>query len=181
MVVVSNRLPFVLTRKEDGSLERRMRYIRWGFNRIHGRKKTKKILDKNIFLLELKFSSAGGLVTAVAPVVVESQGTWVINQRQSNLNRTDNNGRLVGQACMTSVLQWKRFRSALLEASLDQRTDSSPTVSSRLPSSRERFLRITTTAVATPPSGLCSTACPTGPCSTGRHGLLTRRSTKSLV
>jgi len=45
MVVVSNRLPFVLMRKEDGSLERRM--------------------------------SAGGLVTAVAPVVVESQGTWV--------------------------------------------------------------------------------------------------------
>ena len=33
MVVVSNRLPFVLVRKEDGSLERRMRYLRfnwWG-------------------------------------------------------------------------------------------------------------------------------------------------------
>ena len=30
MVVVSNRLPFVLVRKEDGSLERRMRYL--GFN-----------------------------------------------------------------------------------------------------------------------------------------------------
>ena len=26
---------------------------------------------------ELNFSSAGGLVTAVAPVVVESEGTWV--------------------------------------------------------------------------------------------------------
>ena len=65
MVVVSNRLPFVLVRKEDGSLERRMRYL--GFNWWGS---------------ELEFSSAGGLVTAVAPVVVESQGTWVGNHLQ---------------------------------------------------------------------------------------------------
>ena len=31
MVVVSNRLPFVLVRKEDGSLERRMRYLRFNW------------------------------------------------------------------------------------------------------------------------------------------------------
>ena len=60
MVVVSNRLPFVLVRKEDGSLERRMRYLRFNWSGS-----------------ELISFSAGGLVTAVAPVVVESQGTWV--------------------------------------------------------------------------------------------------------
>ena len=42
MIVVSNRLPFVLVRHEDGSLTRK--------------------------------SSAGGLVTAVAPVVVQCNG-----------------------------------------------------------------------------------------------------------
>ena len=42
LIVVSNRLPFVLKRDEDGNLSRK--------------------------------SSAGGLVTAVAPVVVQSGG-----------------------------------------------------------------------------------------------------------
>lgn len=45
LIVVSNRLPFVLKRGEDGSLIRQ--------------------------------SSAGGLVTAVAPVMVRSGGMWV--------------------------------------------------------------------------------------------------------
>jgi trehalose 6-phosphate synthase/phosphatase len=45
LIVVSNRLPFVLTRKEDGTLYRKF--------------------------------SAGGLVTAVAPVVVRCGGVWV--------------------------------------------------------------------------------------------------------
>ncbi|XP_059478165.1 uncharacterized protein LOC132198254 isoform X1 [Neocloeon triangulifer] len=45
LVVVSNRLPFVLARADDGRLERKQ--------------------------------SAGGLVTAVAPVVIECKGTWV--------------------------------------------------------------------------------------------------------
>ena len=45
IIVVSNRLPFVLARTGEGGLERR--------------------------------SSAGGLVTAVAPVVVECDGLWV--------------------------------------------------------------------------------------------------------
>ena len=36
-------------------------------------------------MLEINFSSAGGLVTAVAPVVVESQGTWVIKHNQREL------------------------------------------------------------------------------------------------
>ncbi|XP_039262026.2 trehalose-6-phosphate synthase-like [Styela clava] len=45
MIVVSNRLPFVLKRDEDGNLTRK--------------------------------ASAGGLVTAVAPVVVECKGLWV--------------------------------------------------------------------------------------------------------
>lgn len=45
MIVVSNRLPFVLTRNSKGELERK--------------------------------SSAGGLVTAVAPVVIDCQGVWV--------------------------------------------------------------------------------------------------------
>ena len=31
--------------------------------------------------VESKFPSAGGLVTAVAPVVVESAGTWVKNKK----------------------------------------------------------------------------------------------------
>ena len=44
MVVVSNRLPFVLVRGKEGTLERK--------------------------------ASAGGLVTAVAPIVVQSGGTW---------------------------------------------------------------------------------------------------------
>jgi len=46
LVVVSNRLPFVLTERADGN----------GYSRK---------------------SSAGGLVTAVAPVVIKSQGRWV--------------------------------------------------------------------------------------------------------
>ena len=45
LIVVSNRLPFVLKKNEDGSLSRK--------------------------------SSAGGLVTAVAPVVVESGGNFL--------------------------------------------------------------------------------------------------------
>jgi len=45
MIVVSNRLPFVLTRNAKGELERK--------------------------------SSAGGLVTAVAPVVIDCKGVWV--------------------------------------------------------------------------------------------------------
>lgn len=45
LIVVSNRLPFVLNRKADGSLERKQ--------------------------------SAGGLVTAVAPVVIECKGLWI--------------------------------------------------------------------------------------------------------
>jgi len=45
MIVVSNRLPFVLKRNSDGQLERK--------------------------------ASAGGLVTAVAPVVIECDGLWV--------------------------------------------------------------------------------------------------------
>lgn len=45
MIVVSNRLPFILHRHPDGSLERKQ--------------------------------SAGGLVTAVAPVVIDCKGTWV--------------------------------------------------------------------------------------------------------
>ncbi|XP_059086503.1 uncharacterized protein LOC131883147 isoform X2 [Tigriopus californicus] len=45
LIVVSNRLPFVLKREEDGTLTRK--------------------------------ASAGGLVTAVAPVVVDNHGIWV--------------------------------------------------------------------------------------------------------
>ncbi|XP_066150260.1 uncharacterized protein Tps1 isoform X1 [Euwallacea fornicatus] len=45
MIVISNRLPFVLQRKKDGSLVRK--------------------------------ASAGGLVTAVAPVVINGNGFWV--------------------------------------------------------------------------------------------------------
>ncbi|XP_039297532.1 alpha,alpha-trehalose-phosphate synthase [UDP-forming] [Nilaparvata lugens] len=45
LIVVSNRLPFVLNRKENGQLERKQ--------------------------------SAGGLVTAVAPVVIECKGLWI--------------------------------------------------------------------------------------------------------
>ncbi|XP_025832649.1 alpha,alpha-trehalose-phosphate synthase [UDP-forming]-like isoform X3 [Agrilus planipennis] len=45
MIVVSNRLPFVLKRNEEGKLERT--------------------------------ASAGGLVTAVAPVVINTNGLWV--------------------------------------------------------------------------------------------------------
>ena len=45
LVVVSNRLPFTVSRQPDGSLQRR--------------------------------GAAGGLVTAVAPVVIETQGLWV--------------------------------------------------------------------------------------------------------
>ena len=45
LVVVSNRLPFTVSRQPDGGLQRR--------------------------------AAAGGLVTAVAPVVIESQGLWV--------------------------------------------------------------------------------------------------------
>lgn len=45
MIVVSNRLPFVLTRDKDGRLQRN--------------------------------ASAGGLVTAVSPVVIECEGVWV--------------------------------------------------------------------------------------------------------
>lgn len=45
MLVVSNRLPFVVVRGEDGELRRK--------------------------------PSAGGLVTAVAPVVVEQKGIWI--------------------------------------------------------------------------------------------------------
>ncbi|CAG7827217.1 unnamed protein product [Allacma fusca] len=45
MIVVSNRLPFILKRNQDGVLERH--------------------------------HSAGGLVTAVAPVVIANRGTWV--------------------------------------------------------------------------------------------------------
>merc|ERR1719341_2340379 len=45
MIVVSNRLPFVLKRNRNGQLERK--------------------------------ASAGGLVTAVAPVVIECDGLWV--------------------------------------------------------------------------------------------------------
>lgn len=45
LIVVSNRLPFVLKRQDDGKLVRKQ--------------------------------SAGGLVTAVAPVVVECRGTWI--------------------------------------------------------------------------------------------------------
>lgn len=45
LIVVSNRLPFVLNRKPDGGLERKQ--------------------------------SAGGLVTAVAPVVIECKGLWI--------------------------------------------------------------------------------------------------------
>ncbi|VEN53189.1 unnamed protein product, partial [Callosobruchus maculatus] len=45
MIVVSNRLPFVLIRDKDGKLKRR--------------------------------ASAGGLVTAVAPVVINGNGLWV--------------------------------------------------------------------------------------------------------
>ncbi|XP_046388620.1 alpha,alpha-trehalose-phosphate synthase [UDP-forming] [Ischnura elegans] len=45
LIVISNRLPFVLKRKETGELERK--------------------------------ASAGGLVTAVAPVVIRCQGLWV--------------------------------------------------------------------------------------------------------
>ena len=55
MVVVSNRLPFVLMRKEDGSLERRMRYIGWGFNRTHGSKKLKNSWTKMSVYLSLNF------------------------------------------------------------------------------------------------------------------------------
>jgi len=45
VIVVSNRLPFVLSRGDDGKLERK--------------------------------SSAGGLVTAVSPVVIQCNGVWV--------------------------------------------------------------------------------------------------------
>lgn len=45
MIVVSNRLPFVLQRDSFGNLERK--------------------------------ASAGGLVTAVAPVVINGDGLWV--------------------------------------------------------------------------------------------------------
>ncbi|XP_054266251.1 uncharacterized protein LOC128988709 isoform X4 [Macrosteles quadrilineatus] len=45
LIVVSNRLPFVLARHDDGTLERKQ--------------------------------SAGGLVTAVAPVVIECKGLWI--------------------------------------------------------------------------------------------------------
>ena len=45
LVVVSNRLPFTVSRQPDGGLQRR--------------------------------AAAGGLVTAVAPVVIQTQGLWV--------------------------------------------------------------------------------------------------------
>lgn len=45
LIVVSNRLPFVLNKRDDGTLERK--------------------------------ASAGGLVTAVAPVVIECKGLWI--------------------------------------------------------------------------------------------------------
>ena len=45
LIVVSNRLPFVLDRKEDDTLYRK--------------------------------PSAGGLVTAVAPVVIQSKGEYI--------------------------------------------------------------------------------------------------------
>ena len=63
MIVVSNRLPFVLKRDDSGSLKRQPRYLQLLF-------------CQNIFFYQILFS-AGGLVTAVAPVVVECDGLWV--------------------------------------------------------------------------------------------------------
>ena len=68
LIVVSNRLPFVLVRKENGNLARKFRYAR-------ERKLFRYIIFYRIFILLTK--SAGGLVTAVAPVVARCSGLWV--------------------------------------------------------------------------------------------------------
>ena len=164
MVVVSNRLPFVLVRKEDGSLERRMRYLR--FNWWGSELYFPVPVDLSLLLLQL-------LLRARAP-------GWVITYINESQIRLPPN-RLDGQAYMISLPQRRRFPSAHLEVSPDRRMDLSRTASFLSPSSRDLFSRITTTVAAMLLFGLCFTACRTGRCSTEKPGSLTRPSTKSLA
>ena len=75
MIVVSNRLPFVLKRNQNGGLERKSRFVKIFFCLLVIGKALSEAFDSR-FLKYILFS-AGGLVTAVAPVVVESEGLWV--------------------------------------------------------------------------------------------------------
>ena len=64
----SLRLPFVLKRTEDGDLVRQSRFDISDINITS---------DKVHVIMSVVLLSAGGLVTAVAPVVVDCQGLWV--------------------------------------------------------------------------------------------------------
>ena len=70
LIVVSNRLPFVLTRDKTGKLRRSHRYVLF-ICFIRMQLKNGRVTDTVITF------SAGGLVTALGPVVIKCGGLWI--------------------------------------------------------------------------------------------------------